>query len=89
MEETGIGKKWMAGVCDARIKELIEKYKAALKGMSGESRLTPSGAACLRSRLKKDICSLSLIKELLERPDAPEVYGEDARAGFERLACDK
>lgn len=70
-----------------RIEYLKEAYKAYAQGhnIRGDP-VTRSGAACLRSRVKKDICTLSLVKEILEQcTDDIVIEDPDSLLGFDRL----
>ena len=61
-------------------------YKQALNDTTVlGKKVSLAGGRCLRSRLKRDICILKLVSELLDYSYQDEVVDEDAIIGFEKL----
>jgi hypothetical protein len=80
-------KDYMLEEIACRIECLKEAYRKAVTGFTirGDP-VTKSGGACLRSRIKKDICALTLVKEILEQcTDDIEISDPDSITGFNRL----
>lgn len=79
-------KDYMLSLIEARLAELLIKYKEACNNKSIDGRqFTQSGAACTRSRLKRDICLLKLVYRLLNAAGDIELNDLDAISGFEKL----
>lgn len=69
-----------------KIKQLSNKYRMACSDMSVDGKMfTKGGSAVLRARLKKEICILTLIKELIEHPNARNINDENSCIALERL----
>ena len=83
-----MNREYMIKAVNDRLTELKQQYRNACKNISITGKeLTYNGAACLRKRLKKDICTLSLIAELLKQYKG-ELTDPDAILGFEKLVRD-
>jgi len=76
-------KEYMLLMVNKRLEELAEAYKQNVSGHSNAT--TQSSASCLRSRIKRDICILELVKELLLTSKAVYIENEDACLGFDKL----
>lgn len=81
-----MNKEYMLLMVGKRLEVLTKQYANACKGLSLSGKpVSTSGAACLRSRIKRDICILELLKELLETSTAVYIENEDACMGFDKL----
>lgn len=79
-------KKYIKSQCAVMIPKLEQQYFAACNGITlGGQQGTKKGTAVLRTRLKKSICTLYLIQELIEFPNAAEVTGEEANIALDKL----
>lgn len=79
-------KKYIKKQIAVILPKLEQQYFAACNGitLSGAAG-TKKGTAVLRTRLKKNICTLYLIQELIEFPSAAEVLGEEANIALDKL----
>lgn len=78
-------KDYMLGAVNERIGVLEARYREYFDTDTGPSR-TYMGAACSRSRVRKDLGTLRLIGYLLAYcPDSMEVDSEDIIRAFDRL----
>lgn len=81
-----MNKEFMLASVKHRLKELEQNYALACDNVTRSGRrLTKSGGACYRSRLKRDICTLKLVRELLASCTAEYIMDVDAADGFDRL----
>lgn len=81
-----MNREFMLAAVRERIKELYDRYMYAIDNETCTGKqISKMGGACLRSRLKKDICCLKLVEELLVTSKAVYITDEDAVLGFERL----
>lgn len=60
-----MNKQWMLEQIAVRLAELTKTYNSYCSTATGPSK-SASGAACMRSRIKKDKDALKLIRTLLE-----------------------
>lgn len=86
MTDNVLEKKYMLEAIDSRLKILMKEYRQACynKTVPGK-QLTRNGAAVKRCNLKRDICILTLVKELLEGYKPEAIYDEDSILGFNKL----
>lgn len=81
-----MNKEYMLLMVNQRLESLKKQYYAAVNGVSLSGKMsTKQGAAVTRSRLKRDICILELVKELLETSSAVYITNQDACIGFDKL----
>lgn len=81
-----MNKEYMLLMAQKRLDTLKKQYYDACKGLSlNGKRSSKSGAAVTRSRLKRDMCILSLIIELLQASTAVYITDADACLGFDKL----
>ena len=81
-----MNKEYMLLMVNQRLVQLKQKYYDACKDISlSGNKSTKGGAAVTRSRIKRDICILELLKELLETSEAVYIENEDACIGFDKL----
>lgn len=81
-----MNKEYMILAANKRLKELKKQYYAACKDVTlAGKQLSKNGAAVTRSRLKRDICILTLIIELLNTSSAVYITDQDACLGFDKL----
>lgn len=81
-----MNKEYMIIMAKQRLEVLEKQYYAACQGLSiNGKQSSKSGAAVTRSRLKKDICILTLILELLQTSSAVFITDQDACLGFDKL----
>lgn len=77
---------YMLAAVNHRLKLLRKTYAKACEGLTlNNKKCSPSGAACLRSRTKRDICILLLLRYLLEATTAVMITDNDAILGFDKL----
>lgn len=80
-----MNKEYMLKVCQERIKELQSKYRLYFDTDKGPSK-SISGAACIRSRILKDIRTLKLLEYLLMYcPDTMSIDNQELQDAFDRL----
>ena len=78
-------KKYMLIAICNRIAELEKQYRKYFDQETGPSK-TYYGAACMRSRIKKELETLKLIQYLLMYcPDTMEIDSAELTAVFDRL----
>lgn len=82
-----MNKDYMLRMVQQRLTVLRTQYRNACNGktLTGKDA-SYMGAAVLRSRLKKEICIITLLEELLLTAD-DDLYidNEDAELGFDKL----
>ena len=79
-------KEYMLLMVNKRLEQLKKQYYDAVNGKDLNGRMsTKQGAAVTRSRLKRDICILELVKELLQTSEAVFITNQDACMGFDKL----
>lgn len=79
-------KEYMLLMVNKRLEQLKKQYYDAVNGKDLKGRIsTKQGAAVTRSRLKRDICILELVKELLQTSEAVFITNQDACMGFDKL----
>lgn len=80
-----MNKEYILNMVRARIKQVEEEYRRYFDLENGPSR-SYSGAACARSRLKKDLGMLRLLDYLVRHcPDTLQIDNEDLCNSFDRL----
>lgn len=80
-----MNKEYMLSVIKERIKALESEYRKYFDLDNGPSK-SYSGAACIRSRIKKDLGVLKLIEYLLVYcPDTMEIVNDELCNVFDRL----
>lgn len=82
-----MNKEYMILAANKRLEELKKQYYTACMDKTTDGKqLSKNGAAVLRSRLKRDICILTLILELLNTSSsAVYITDQDACLGFDKL----
>lgn len=84
MNKNGMSKKYMIEATNFRIKELEKEYRKYFDTDNGPSR-SLSGAACIRSRIKKDLGILRLLDYLLKFcPENMQVTDAEMMQVFDR-----
>lgn len=78
-------KRQILKMTEEKLSKLKKQYREACNNMSNGKQCTKGGAAVTRSRLKRDICIMTFIEELLKYPEDSKIYGEDAITGVEKL----
>lgn len=79
-------KEYMLKKVRARIDKLRQNYLGYVSNTSPDGReVSANYAAVQRSMIKRDICILSLIEQLLVTSKAVFIEDEDAVSGFEKL----
>lgn len=80
-----MNKKYLLELVQARIKQLQDEYRSYFDLENGPCK-SYSGAACMRSRCKKDLGTLQLLEYLLMYcPDNMEIESQDICDAFDRL----
>lgn len=80
-----MNKEFMLAQVRYRIKELEQQYRSYFDTDGGPST-SVSGAACMRSRVTKDLGTLHLIEYLLINcPDSLSIDSESICKAFDRL----
>lgn len=78
-------KEYMLGMCDDKLHILQEKYRSYFDTESGPSK-TYSGSACMRSRVKKQMTTVKLLKHLIENcADDFELSDKNMIDAFDKL----
>lgn len=81
-----MNKEYMILAANKRLEELKKQYYTACRDKTTDGKqLSKNGAAVLRSRLKRDICILTLVLELLNISSAVYITDQDACLGFDKL----
>ena len=80
-------KKYMLSRISERLEDLKHKYWLTCQGLNFKGEpASPNGAAWTRSKVKKDICAIVLVQDLLMVCKDDEVkLTDDALLGFDRL----
>ena len=81
-----VSKQRLKTLLDKRLAEMKRQYRESCYdcGMKGD-KIKKTSATVARSKLKRDICILYLIWELLEQPTNSEVYGDEAMLAIAKL----
>jgi len=81
-----ISKQRLKALLDKRLVEMKKQYRESCYdcGMKGD-KIKKTSATVARSKLKRDICILYLIGELLEQPTNNEVYGDESMQAITKL----
>ena len=83
--EADMNKEYLLSMVRTRIKQVEEEYRKYFDLDNGPSK-SYSGAACIRSRLKKDLGILHLLEYLIMYcPDTMQIDNEDLCNSFDRL----
>lgn len=81
-----MNKEYMLIKVNERLAVLMKQYRNACDNISlTGKKVSDSTAAGTRTRLKRDICILELVKELLETSSAVYITNDDACTGFDKL----
>lgn len=78
-------REYMLGRIDKRLYDLQVQYEQLC---AEDAAGTQSGLACRRSRVKRDICILTLLYEVVYQCRSCEITKEDSIMGFEKLVKD-
>lgn len=81
-----ISKQRLKNQLNKRLAELKQQYRDTCNdsGLKG-NKIKKTSATVIRSSLKKNICILYLIGELLEQPNNTEVYSDESIMALTKL----
>lgn len=85
LEGSIMDREYMLGRIDKRLYDLQLQYQQLC---DDNATGTQSGLACRRSRVKRDICILTLLYEVIYQCRSCEITKEDSLLGFEKLVKD-
>jgi len=81
-----MNREFMIMEASKRLSELEGEYNLALENKTKDGKVvTDGGARVLRSKIKRDICILTLILELLQSTDVVYIRDDDSILGFDKL----